>query len=213
MTAKSAGPISRPGVTLRGENEMARKNPSPDVSRRKFLAGVAGRGAASTVGGARRSPARRCRRRPPPRSAVLRPTAQRDRGRDRASQGRLAAWSRACRLRFHGRCHQVVGTNSVYANPASSYRGIHESLITDGKATRCRNSSPACTRNPRSRWRTATTRSPASPRWCCATASSAMQRHHVDLQRLGRSRARHRDGRHRSRCRQRPPGVPTRYSG
>src|SRR5712691_8900139 len=40
-------------------------------------------------------------------------------------------------------------------------------------ATASRNSSPACTRNPRSPWRTAISRSPASRSACCATARSA----------------------------------------
>ena len=60
----------------------------------------------------------------------------------------------------------------VAANPGSSFRGLHESIINYGSNT-VPSSSPAATRNRPSRWRTATSRSKAS-RWrCWCTAPSA----------------------------------------
>ena len=58
-----------------------------------------------------------------------------------------------------------LGFEYVCANPGSSFRGLHESIINYG-GNKAPSSSPAATRNPRSRWRTATPRSKASRCWC-----------------------------------------------
>ena len=65
-----------------------------------------------------------------------------------------------------------LGIEYIASNPASSFRGLHESIVNYGG-----NKKPefltCCTKSPRSRWRTATPRWRAS-RWACwRTARSA----------------------------------------
>src|SRR5258705_10445606 len=110
---------------------MARKDARPDVSRRKFLAGVAVAGAATTVpngadGGSLGSAANK--RLP---SAVM-PTAH-----------QIATETGGLReptTQIKGRpasdymVDVIKGLNIeyIYSNPASSFRGLHESLINYG---------------------------------------------------------------------------------
>ena len=113
---------------------MARKNPSPDVSRRKFLAGVAVAGAATTVAtpeiaGAATPPAAAARV-----PAVLRPTAQQIAAETELPKVDSPLGGRAG-SDFMVDVIKSLGIEYVYANPASSYRGIHESLINYGKNT------------------------------------------------------------------------------
>ncbi len=113
---------------------MARKNPSPDVSRRKFLAGVAVAGAASTVAapeiaGAATPPAAAAKI-----PAVLRPTAQQIAAETELPKVNSPLGGRAG-SDFMVDVIKSLGIEYVYANPASSYRGIHESLINYGKNT------------------------------------------------------------------------------
>jgi thiamine pyrophosphate-dependent acetolactate synthase large subunit-like protein len=111
---------------------MARKNPHPEVSRRKFLAGVAVAGAAATTAtnvnaatpstGAAKVP------------SALRPTAH-----------QIAAETSVPKDMPHlagrpGSDFMVDVIKSlkieyIYSNPASSFRGLHESLINYGKNT------------------------------------------------------------------------------
>src|SRR6202049_1757978 len=114
---------------------MARKNSRPEVSRRKFLAGVAGAGAATTVA----STPDAASAAPPPVAAakipsVLRPTAQQIAAETELPKVDSPLGGRAG-SDFMVDVIKSLGIEYVYANPASSYRGIHESLINYGKNT------------------------------------------------------------------------------
>jgi acetolactate synthase I/II/III large subunit len=111
---------------------MARKDARPDVSRRKFLAGVAVAGAATTVtnGANAASPGAAANKRLP--SAVM-PTAH-----------QIAAETGGLReptTQIPGRpasdfmvdVIKSLNIDYIYSNPASSFRGLHESLINYGK--------------------------------------------------------------------------------
>jgi acetolactate synthase-1/2/3 large subunit len=109
---------------------MARKDPRPEVSRRKFLAGVAVAGAATTVAAPDAATAA-----PPVAAAkiptVLRPTAHQiaietEVPKDASPLGGRAGSD------FMVDVIRSTGIEYIYANPASSYRGIHESLINYG---------------------------------------------------------------------------------
>jgi acetolactate synthase I/II/III large subunit len=109
---------------------MARKDPRPEVSRRKFLAGVAVAGAATTVAAPDVASAT-----PPVAAAkiptVLRPTAHQiaietEVPKDASPLGGRAGSD------FMVDVIRSTGIEYIYANPASSYRGIHESLINYG---------------------------------------------------------------------------------
>jgi thiamine pyrophosphate-dependent acetolactate synthase large subunit-like protein len=110
---------------------MARKDPRPEVSRRKFLAGVAVAGAASTVAGPEAASAAT----PPVAAAkipsVLRPTAQQIALENEAPKDSSPLGGRAG-SDFMVDVIRSTGIEYIYANPASSYRGIHESLINYG---------------------------------------------------------------------------------
>jgi hypothetical protein len=70
----------------------------------------------------------------------------------------------------------------TFANPASSFRGLHESLLTYGK-----NTQPefiTCMHEEPSAWRTAISRSPAGDRGAGPWDRRPAARHHGDLQRL-----------------------------
>src|SRR5260370_7279536 len=110
---------------------MARKNPRPEVSRRKFLAGVAVAGAATTVA----APDVAGAATPPVGAAkipsALRPTAQQiavetEIPKDASPLGGRAGSD------FMVDVIRSTGIEYVFANPASSFRGIHESLINYG---------------------------------------------------------------------------------
>lgn len=112
---------------------MARKDARPDVSRRKFLAGVAVAGAATTVAnGAKASPGASANKRLP--SAVMPNTLQ-----IAAETGGL----REPTTQLPGRpasdymvdVIKSMKIEYIYSNPASSFRGLHESLINYGKNT------------------------------------------------------------------------------
>ena len=111
---------------------MARKQSRPEVSRRKFLAGVAVAGAATTVA----APDAANAAAPPVAAAkapsALPPTAKQiavetEPPRDSSPLGGRAGSD------FMVDVIKSLGIEYVYANPASSYRGIHESLINYGK--------------------------------------------------------------------------------
>jgi acetolactate synthase I/II/III large subunit len=114
---------------------MARKNPQnprPEVSRRKFLAGVAVAGAATTVATppeAATPPAAAARI-----PSVLRPTAQQIAAETELPKVDSPLGGRAG-SDFMVDVIRSLGIEYIYANPASSYRGIHESLINYGKNT------------------------------------------------------------------------------
>jgi acetolactate synthase-1/2/3 large subunit len=110
---------------------MARKDPRPEVSRRKFLAGVAVAGAATTVA----SPDAASAATPPIEAAripsALRPTAQQiaietEVPKDASPLGGRAGSD------FMVDVIRSTGIEYIFANPASSFRGIHESLINYG---------------------------------------------------------------------------------
>jgi acetolactate synthase I/II/III large subunit len=111
---------------------MARKDPRPEVSRRKFLAGVAVAGAATTVA----SPPDVASAATPPIGAAqipsaLRPTAQQiaietEVPKDASPLGGRAGSD------FMVDVIRSTGIEYIFANPASSFRGIHESLINYG---------------------------------------------------------------------------------
>jgi acetolactate synthase-1/2/3 large subunit len=111
---------------------MARKNPSPDVSRRKFIAGVAVTGAAASATTANAAA--------PPVAAAKRPSAVRPTARQIAMEANVDVEVKP----DHGRpgsdfmvdVIKSLGIDYCYANPASSFRGIHESLINYGKNTK-----------------------------------------------------------------------------
>jgi acetolactate synthase I/II/III large subunit len=114
---------------------MARKNARPEVSRRKFLAGVAVAGAATTVA----APDVVNAATPPVAAAkipsALRPTAQQiaietEVPKDASPLGGRAGSD------FMVDVIRSTGIEYVFANPASSFRGIHESLINYGGNTK-----------------------------------------------------------------------------
>lgn len=110
---------------------MARKDARADVSRRKFLAGAAVAGAATTItNGTQASPGASANKRLP--SAVM-PTAHQiavETGglREPTTQlpGRPAS-------DFMVDVIKSLNIEYIYSNPASSFRGLHESLINYGK--------------------------------------------------------------------------------
>ena len=114
---------------------MSRKN-QPDVSRRKFLAGVAVAGAATTVAakpnGAQAAVGSTVNKRLP---SALMPTARQV----AAETGGL----REPTTQIPGRpasdymvdVIKSLKIEYIYSNPASSFRGLHESLINYGKNT------------------------------------------------------------------------------
>src|SRR4051794_20560236 len=117
---------------------MARKDPRSDdtrlnVNRRKFLAGVAVTGAAATAvttGGNAAPPAAAAKI-----PSVLRPTA-----RQIAAEAGVTTEVKPMAGRagsdFMVDVIKSLDIDYCYANPASSYRGIHESLINYGQNTK-----------------------------------------------------------------------------
>jgi acetolactate synthase I/II/III large subunit len=114
---------------------MARKNAHPEVNRRKFLAGVAVAGAATTV----TSPDVVNAATPPVAAAkipsALRPTAQQIAVETEVPKDASPLGGRAG-SDFMVDVIRSTGIEYVFANPASSFRGIHESLINYGGNTK-----------------------------------------------------------------------------
>src|SRR4051812_41861486 len=112
---------------------MARKNPHPDVSRRKFLTGVAVAGAAVTTANVADAAS-------PPASAAKTPLALRPTAHQIALQANVTSEVKPMAGRagsdFMVDVIKSLDIDYVYSNPASSFRGIHESLINYGKNTK-----------------------------------------------------------------------------
>src|ERR1700722_1336397 len=113
---------------------MARKDSHPEVDRRKFLAGVAVAGAASAVASPQNANAATLPVAAEKTPAVLRPTAQQV-----AAETDAPAEPKSIPGRpgsdFMVDVIKSLNIEYVFANPASSYRGIHESLINYGQNT------------------------------------------------------------------------------
>src|SRR5437764_5319566 len=112
---------------------MARKDPGPQVDRRKFLSGVAAAGAATAAAAMSTPVARAAEPAPAPRvPSALRPTLQ--------VAAAETETPRETTNRIGGRpgsdfmvdVVKTLGIKYLPANCASSYRGIHESLINYG---------------------------------------------------------------------------------
>ena len=113
---------------------MARKDARPEVSRRKFLAGVAVAGAAATAASGVAKAAT------PPVAAgrvpsALRPTAQQIAAEAGVVKEMKPVAGRA-NSDFMVDVIKSLDIDYVYSNPASSFRGLHESLINYGKNTK-----------------------------------------------------------------------------
>jgi acetolactate synthase I/II/III large subunit len=110
---------------------VSRKNPSPEVSRRKFLAGVAVAGAATTVTpvaqGATSATAPAAQRRP---SAL--PPTMRVAAAETGTPKELARANRPDGSDFMVDVIKTLDIEYLPSNPASSFRGLHESLINYG---------------------------------------------------------------------------------
>jgi hypothetical protein len=111
---------------------MARKDSRPEVNRRKFLAGAAVAGAAvsTTVANAAS----------PPAGAARIPSAVRPTAHQVALEANVVTEVKPMAGRagsdFMVDVIKSLDIDYCYANPASSYRGIHESLINYGKNTK-----------------------------------------------------------------------------
>ncbi len=114
---------------------MARKGSRPEVSRRKFLTGVAVAGAATTVA----APPNVASAATPPIEAAKIPSALRPTARQIAVETELPKDASPLGGRagsdFMVDVIRSLGIEYIYSNPASSFRGIHESLINYGKNT------------------------------------------------------------------------------
>src|SRR5262245_44803562 len=111
-----------------GRMTMARKNSRPEVSRRKFLAGAAVVGAAATSAANAATP---------PAGAARIPSAVRPTAHQVALEANVVTEVKPIEGRagsdFMVDVIKSLDIDYCYANPASSYRGIHESLINYGK--------------------------------------------------------------------------------
>src|SRR6266568_8290105 len=113
---------------------MARKDPRPEVNRRKFLAGVAVAGAAVTAtknGASAATPPTAAGRLP----SAVRPTAQQIAAEAGVVKEMKPVAGRA-NSDFMVDVLKSLDIDYVYSNPASSFRGLHESLINYGKNTK-----------------------------------------------------------------------------
>lgn len=108
---------------------MARKDTRPEVSRRKFLAGVAVAGAATASKSASAAA--------PPVAAGRLPSAVRPTARQIAAEAGAITEMKPVAGRansdFMVDVLKSLDIDYVYSNPASSFRGLHESLINYGK--------------------------------------------------------------------------------
>src|SRR5262249_34239634 len=128
-----AAPISKGRAEYSRENTMARKNARPEVSRRKFLAGVAVAGAAtaSTVpqNGANAAPAGGR----PPLPAALPPTLRTIAAETGTPGKELSRIQGKAGSDFMVDVIKTLDIKYLPSNCASSFRGIHESLINYGQ--------------------------------------------------------------------------------
>jgi acetolactate synthase-1/2/3 large subunit len=110
---------------------MTRKDSRPAVSRRKFLTGVAVASAAATTAANVTNAAS------PPASAARVPSALRPTARQIAAEAGVVAEMKPVAGRagsdFMVDVIKSLDIDYVYSNPASSFRGLHESLINYGK--------------------------------------------------------------------------------
>src|SRR5690242_19854135 len=109
---------------------MARRDPSPKVGRREFLTGVVAAGAATAV-----TPVARAAEPAPRLPSALRPTMQvaaAETETPRESTNRIGGKAGSD---FMVDVIKTLGIKYLPANCASSYRGIHESLINYGRNT------------------------------------------------------------------------------
>ena len=111
---------------------MARKESRPAVSRRKFLSGVAVAGAATTV-----ATSQNVANAMPPVGAAKIPAVLRPSARQIAVETEAPKEARTISGRpgsdFMVDVIKSLGIEYIYANPAASYRGLHESLINYGQ--------------------------------------------------------------------------------
>jgi thiamine pyrophosphate-dependent acetolactate synthase large subunit-like protein len=111
---------------------MARKNSRPEVSRRKFLAGAAVAGAAATTSAASAAT--------PPTGAARIPSAVRPTAYQVALEANVVTEVKPIEGRagsdFMVDVIKSLDIDYCYSNPASSFRGLHESLINYGKNTK-----------------------------------------------------------------------------
>src|SRR6266700_6992002 len=110
---------------------MARKDSSPDVSRRKFLKGVAVAGAAASATAANAAPvgtAADVKRLP----AAIAPTAHQIAA-ETAVPKDMPHLAGKPNSDFMVDVIKSLKIEHIYSNPASSFRGLHESLINYGK--------------------------------------------------------------------------------
>src|SRR5262245_22285280 len=109
---------------------MARKDSRPEVSRRKFLAGVAVAGAAATASNSASAAT-------PPVAAGRVPSAVRPTAQQIAAEAGVVNEMKPVAGRansdFMVDVIKSLDIDYVYSNPASSFRGLHESLINYGK--------------------------------------------------------------------------------
>src|SRR3954466_13555306 len=112
---------------------MARKEPRSDVSRRKFLAGVAVAGASATTAANVTNAAS------PPAGAAKIPAALRPTAHQIATETGVPKDMPHLAGRpgsdFMVDVIKATKIEYIYSNPASSFRGLHESLINYGKNT------------------------------------------------------------------------------
>jgi acetolactate synthase I/II/III large subunit len=157
--------MARSGRRGTGSNADGPNANGPNVSRRNFMAGAAVAGAAGVVAPqeaarAATAPVADVSETTAPRPSALRPIAHVA----AAETGVPKALGKAEGPDGSDFMVDVIKTlniDYVCSNPASSFRGLHESLIDYG-SNKSRSSSPARTRNPRSAWPTATSRPPES---------------------------------------------------
>src|SRR5262245_4094633 len=109
---------------------MARKDSRPEVSRRKFLAGVAVAGAAATASNSASAAT-------PPVAAGRVPSAVRPTAKQIAAEAGVVKEMKKVAGRansdFMVDVIKSLDIDYVYSNPASSFRGLHESLINYGQ--------------------------------------------------------------------------------
>src|SRR5207248_6943758 len=123
--------MPRVGRVHQGGRHMARKDFSPDVSRRKFLKGVAVAGAAASATAAKAAPGSTgadVKRLP----AALAPTAHQIAA-ETAVPKDMPHLAGKPNSDFMVDVIKSLKIEHVYSNPASSFRGLHESLINYGK--------------------------------------------------------------------------------
>src|SRR5947207_8614690 len=111
---------------------MPGKTPRPEVSGRKFLAGVAVTGAAATAATSKAAT--------PPVAAGRLPSAVRPTAQQVAAEAGVVKEMKPVAGRansdFMVDVLKSLDIDYVYSNPASSFRGLHESLINYGKNTK-----------------------------------------------------------------------------